>query len=122
MSIANRYDGSINQVAHDLEIHASIPGRRKMQISEDPKHAFPGKGRLKEPDEENHRLGREVECLQMENDFIKRHQHRSEGKRVTFRFINAHRGIWPLDVICRALRVFSPVVMPGRTARERARQ
>src|SRR5665811_1862512 len=63
---------SINGVARDLGIHASLLGRWRRQLAADSNHAFPGKGKLKEPDEENRRLRREVERLRTERDILKK--------------------------------------------------
>jgi len=63
---------SINQVARDLGIHSNVLGRWKRQLSDSPRHAFPGKGKLKEPDAENRRLRREVERLRTERDILKK--------------------------------------------------
>ena len=41
-------------------------------MSEDPEHAFPGKGYLKAPDEEIRRLQRENERLRRERDILKK--------------------------------------------------
>ena len=56
--MANEGTRSNNAVARDLGIHANLLGRWKQQLTGDPTHAFPGKGKLKEPDEENRRQRR----------------------------------------------------------------
>lgn len=70
--MANEGTRSNNAVARDLGIHVNLLGRWKQQLTGDPKHAFPGKGKLKEPDEENRRLRREVERLRTERDILKK--------------------------------------------------
>ena len=83
--MATAGDRSLNQVARDLDLHATVLRRWKRQLSDHPRHAFPGKGKLKEPDEENRRLRREIERLRDEvRHFKKSHQHLFQRKRVRF--------------------------------------
>ena len=57
---------SIAQASRDLGVDANVLGRWKKELSEDSKHAFPGKGKLKPEDEEVRRLRREVARLHAE--------------------------------------------------------
>ena len=70
--MVNEGNRSMNAVARELGLHANVLGRWKRQLSDDARHAFPGKGKLKEPDEENRRLRREVERLRTERDILKK--------------------------------------------------
>ena len=70
--MATEGNRSMNEVARDLGIHANLLGRWKQQLVGDPQNAFPGHGKLKEPDEENRRLRREVERLRTERDILKK--------------------------------------------------
>ena len=104
--MVNEGNRSMNAVARDLGLHANVLGRWKRQLSDDPNYSFPGKGKLKEPDAENRRLRREVERLKDgARHFKKSHQYLFQRKRVRFRFIDNHRGIWPLYLMCRVLKV-----------------
>jgi transposase len=42
------------------------------QFTDDPEHAFPGKGNLKAPDKELHELKRELERVKRERDILKK--------------------------------------------------
>ena len=59
------------EVARELGVHPNTLGAWKVEYGEDPKHAFPGKGRLKPEDEEIRQLRREVERLRAERDILK---------------------------------------------------
>lgn len=63
---------SVAQAARDLGVAQSVLWRWKKQFSDDPEHAFPGKGRLKPQDEELARLRRENEILRQERDILKK--------------------------------------------------
>ena len=63
---------SIAQASRDLGVDANVLGRWKKELSEDSKHAFPGKGNLKPEDEEVRRLRREVARLRQERDILKK--------------------------------------------------
>lgn len=63
---------SLAQVSRDLGITTGMLARWKKQLSEDLDYAFPGKGRLKAPEEEIRALQREVERLRMERDILKK--------------------------------------------------
>ena len=62
----------IATVARNLGIHQNLLHKWKKQYEEDPQYAFPGKGRLKEPDEEMRRLKKELADVKEERDILKK--------------------------------------------------
>ena len=63
---------SIAEASRNLGIEYSVLRRWKKQIADDPQNAFPGKGRLKAPDEELRRLKRELQRVTEERDILKK--------------------------------------------------
>jgi transposase len=63
---------SIAEASRNLGIEYSVLRRWKIQLADDPKHAFPGKGKLKAPDEELRRVKRELERVKEERDILKK--------------------------------------------------
>jgi len=63
---------SIAEASRNLGIEYSVLRRWKIQLTDDPQHAFPGKGKLKAPDEELHRIKRELERVKEERDILKK--------------------------------------------------
>ena len=63
---------SIAEASRNLGIDYSVLRRWKNQLAEHSKNAFPGKGRLKESDEELRRLKRELERVTEERDILKK--------------------------------------------------
>ena len=63
---------SIAEASRNLGVEYSVLRRWKRQLADDPKNAFPGKGRLKGPDEELRRLKRELERVKEERDILKK--------------------------------------------------
>jgi transposase len=61
-----------SEVERNLGITPTLVARWVREMSEDPEYAFPGKGRLKTPDEEIRRLQRENERLRKERDILKK--------------------------------------------------
>jgi transposase len=59
-------------VARNLGIHENLLHKWKKNYEEDPQYAFPGKGRLKEPDEEMRRLRKELADVKEERDILKK--------------------------------------------------
>ena len=59
-------------VARNLGIHENLLHKWKKQYEEDPQYAFPGKWRLKEPDEEMRRLRKELADVREERDILKK--------------------------------------------------
>jgi len=63
---------SVAEASRNLGIDYSVLRRWKNQLAGDPEHAFPGKGKLKAPDEELRRLKRELEQVKEERDILKK--------------------------------------------------
>ena len=61
-----------SEVERNLGITKSLLHRWVREMKEDPKEAFQGKGRLKQPDEELRRLKRELESVKEERDILKK--------------------------------------------------
>jgi len=59
-------------IERDLGIGQGVISRWKRELEKDGNLAFPGKGRLKAPDEEIRNLKREVERLTRERDILKK--------------------------------------------------
>lgn len=59
-------------VARNLGIHANLLHKWKKQYFEDTEYAFPGKGRLKQPDEQLRGLRRELADVKEERDILKK--------------------------------------------------
>jgi len=60
------------EVERNLGIGKGTVGRWVREIKEDPVYAFPGKGRLKAPDEEMYRLKTELNRVKQERDILKK--------------------------------------------------
>ncbi len=63
---------SIAEASRNLGVEYSVLRRWKKQLSADPQNAFPGKGRLKAPDEELRRLQNELDRVKEERDILKK--------------------------------------------------
>jgi len=63
---------SIAEASRNLGVEYSVLRRWKQQLSRDPDNAFPGKGKLKAPDEEMRRLKRELDRVKEERDILKK--------------------------------------------------
>ena len=61
-----------SEVERNLGITPSLVSRWAHEMTEDPEYAFPGKGRLKVPDDEIRKLQRENERLRRERDILKK--------------------------------------------------
>ncbi len=70
--LAESGDRPVRRVADDLGIDQSVLRRWIKQHQEDPEQSFPGKGRLKERDEEIRRLERELARVREERDILKK--------------------------------------------------
>ncbi len=60
------------EVERNLGISTNIVSRWVRESKEDPEDAFPGKGRLKPPDEQIRALKRELERVKRERDILKK--------------------------------------------------
>ena len=60
------------EVERNLGITPSLVSKWVREMRKDPEEAFPGKGRLKAPDEEIRQLKRENERLRRERDILKK--------------------------------------------------
>ncbi len=60
------------ELARELGVHATVLRRWKDQVAVDAPTAFPGNGRMREPEEEVRRLQRENAQLRAERDFLKK--------------------------------------------------
>ena len=63
---------SFAEASRNLGIDYSVLRRWKTQLADDPKNAFPGKGKLEAPDEDLRRLKRELERVTEERDILKK--------------------------------------------------
>jgi len=63
---------SIAEASRNLGVEYSVLRRWKKQFADDPQNAFPGKGRLKAPDEELRRIKRELDRVTEERDILKK--------------------------------------------------
>ena len=63
---------SIAEASRNLGIDYSVLRRWKKQLADDPQNAFPGKGRLKAPDEQLRRLQHELDRVTEERDILKK--------------------------------------------------
>ena len=60
------------QVERELGTGKAVVGRWVKELTEDPEHAFPGKGRVKPPEEELRAVKRELERIKRERDILKK--------------------------------------------------
>ena len=70
--LAHESEKSVAQIARELGIHPTLLGRWVKQLEGDPEQSFPGKGHLKDRDEEVRRLRRELERVTLERDILKK--------------------------------------------------
>ena len=63
---------SVAEASRNLGIEYSVLRRWKNQLSGVPDSAFPGKGKLRTPDEELRKLQRELERVKEERDILKK--------------------------------------------------
>jgi transposase len=61
-----------SEVERNLGVTPTLVSRWVREISEDPEYAFPGKGRLKAPDDEIRKLQRDNKRLRRERDILKK--------------------------------------------------
>ena len=65
-------DGNASAVARNLGIKPNMLNRWVREYKSDSEYAFPGLGKLKEPDEELRRLRKELADTKMERDILKK--------------------------------------------------
>ncbi len=70
--LAHESEKSVAQIARELGIQPTLLGRWIKQLEVDFEQAFPGKGHLKDRDEEVRRLRRELERVTQERDILKK--------------------------------------------------
>jgi transposase len=70
--LAESGDRPVTQVAENLGLDQSVLRRWIKQHQDDPEQSFPGKGRLKDRDEELRRLERELARVREERDILKK--------------------------------------------------
>jgi transposase len=63
---------SIAEASRSLGVEYSVLRRWKREFEQDPEHAFPGKGRLRPPDEEIRRLRAKLNRVTEERDILKK--------------------------------------------------
>jgi transposase len=61
-----------SEIERNLGVTPTLVSRWVREISEDPEYAFPGKGRLKAPDDEIRKLQRDNKRLRRERDILKK--------------------------------------------------
>jgi transposase len=61
-----------SEVARDLGIHPNMLNRWRRELANEPEQAFPGKGHLKEKDEEIRQLRKELIDTREERDILKK--------------------------------------------------
>ena len=65
-------DKPVAEIADQLDVSQSSLNRWRGEYRVDPEQAFPGKGHLKERDEEVARLKKELKQAQLENEILKK--------------------------------------------------
>ena len=63
---------SVSQAAESLGVGANLLRKWREKFAEQGQEAFPGKGKLKAPDEEFRRIKRELERVKEERDILKK--------------------------------------------------
>ena len=72
VELVKQRSGKVTEIAENLGIHPVVLHRWVKEFSEDPEYAFPGQGKLKSPDEEVHKLKKELKDLKEERDILKK--------------------------------------------------
>jgi len=62
----------VQEVAKELGVHPGMLSRWRREYFQENEEAFPGRGHLKESDQELHRLRREVSQLREEREILKK--------------------------------------------------
>jgi transposase len=64
--------GNASEVARNLDVNPNMLNRWIREYQADSQYAFPGLGKLKEPDEEIRKLKKELADTKMERDILKK--------------------------------------------------
>ena len=72
VNLVRERDVSYAQAARDLDVNVNMLRRWAKEFGSDPKHAFPGLGRMKPEQLEIDRLRKEVARLRAERDILKK--------------------------------------------------
>lgn len=72
VELALKRQEPITQIAHNLGIHSIMLHRWIKEFQDDQTYAFPGNGKLKEPDEEIRQLKRRLRDAEEERDILKK--------------------------------------------------
>ena len=72
VQLALNSQGAISNTARRLGIRSNLLSRWIREYKADKEHAFPGLGKLKEPDDELRRLRQELRDAEMERDILKK--------------------------------------------------
>ena len=81
------------EMARELGVHATVLRRWKDQVVVDAQTAFPGNGRMRDPEEELRRLQRENAQLRAERDFLKKTAVDSAGRCNTLYYFTDLEGV-----------------------------
>jgi transposase len=72
IQLAEQRGGNASEVARNLGIRPGLLNRWIREYKEDSQYAFPGLGKLKEPDEQLRKLQKELADTKMERDILKK--------------------------------------------------
>ena len=72
VQLALSRDGNVSEVARNLGVNPNMLNRWIREYQADSQYAFPGLGKLKEPDEEIRKLKKELADTKMERDILKK--------------------------------------------------
>nr|WP_206108271.1 IS3 family transposase [Paludisphaera soli] len=97
---------SLSEVARELDLGESMLRAWKQAIAAQGEQAFPGRGNPPALEEELRRLRAEVKRLTMEREILKKATGLlRQGVVMRYDFVEAHRGRWPVRLMCRILAV-----------------
>ena len=72
VQLAESRDGKVSDIARNLGISPNLLNRWIREHHADSQYAFPGHGKMKEPDEELRQLRKELADTKMERDILKK--------------------------------------------------
>jgi len=72
VSLVTEKGKKASEVARDLGIHPNMLNRWRRELANEPEQAFPGKGHLKDKDEEIRQLRKELIDTREERDILKK--------------------------------------------------